>query len=181
MDGARDMAGIGIPFAAGVAAGAALFHSPTSFPPSVPGLLSVAIILPALHSLHRFDNGTGLNKIRLFFACLFLAAGVLCSMNSILTSGVSSGSGPLSRLAGRCYDILQHRIDSIPYPSSATAPLIKALLTGDRSGLDRDIVDMFRASGASHILALSGLHLGIIYLIISKLTIPLGNSPMAKK
>ena len=181
MDGARDMAGIGIPFAAGVAAGAALFHSPPSFPPSVPGLLSVAIILPALYSLHRFDNGTGLKKIRLFFACLFLAAGVLCSMNSILTSGISSGSGPLSRLAGRCYDILQHRIASIPYPSSATAPLINALLTGDRSGLDRDIVDMFRASGASHILALSGLHLGIIYLIISKLTIPLGNSPMARK
>lgn len=178
---ARDMAGIGIPFAAGVAAGAVLFPSPSSLPPPVPGLLSVTIILLALYSLHRFDNGTGLKKIRLSFACLFLAAGVFCSMNSILASGVPSMPGPLSVLARKCYGMLCNEIDSIPYPSSTTAPLTKALLTGDRSGLGGDIVGMFRASGASHILALSGLHLGIIYLILAKLTVPLGNSPQARK
>ena len=178
---ARDIAGIGIPFAAGVAAGAALFPHPTSFPTPFPGLLSVAIVLLALYSLLRFDNGTGQMNIRLFFAGLFLLAGVFCSMNQVLTAGIPSRPGPVTVLAEKCYRILRLKIDSIPYPSSATAPLVKALLTGDRSGLDRDIVDMFRASGASHILALSGLHLGIIYLILTRLSIPFGNSPLARK
>jgi competence protein ComEC len=42
-------------------------------------------------------------------------------------------------------------------------------------------VSIFRESGASHILALSGLHLGIIYGIISWLLSFLGNSPYANK
>jgi len=35
----------------------------------------------------------------------------------------------------------------------------------------------FRASGASHLLALSGLHLGVLYLILSRLFSLFGNSP----
>ena len=59
--------------------------------------------------------------------------------------------------------------------------LLKALLTGDRSGLSVQTANAFRDSGAAHILALSGLHLGIIYGIVVKAFAILGNSPKAVK
>lgn len=52
--------------------------------------------------------------------------------------------------------------DSI-FSDRKTAALAKALFIGDKRGIDKDIKEQFRKSGASHLLALSGLHLGIIY------------------
>ena len=40
---------------------------------------------------------------------------------------------------------------------------------------------MFRESGGAHLLALSGLHIGILYLLLSRLLWPLGNSPRARR
>ena len=45
-----------------------------------------------------------------------------------------------------------------------------ALLLGDRSGLDKEIKTAFRNAGISHALALSGMHVGIIWSIICALT-----------
>ena len=45
-----------------------------------------------------------------------------------------------------------------------------ALLLGDRSGLDSEIKTAFRNAGISHALALSGMHVGIIWSIICALT-----------
>jgi competence protein ComEC len=75
---------------------------------------------------------------------------------------------------------MQQRIDSIAFVSSETNALIKALLTGCRTDLPPETTDAFRSSGASHILALSGLHLGIIYLIISKIAGLAGGHPKIK-
>lgn len=71
-------------------------------------------------------------------------------------------------------------ISSIPFPHEGTAPLVNALLTGDRSSLDSSVMNSFRDSGASHILALSGLHLGIIYGILLKVTSIFGKHPTIK-
>jgi competence protein ComEC len=71
-------------------------------------------------------------------------------------------------------------IADIPFPSEGTAPLLTALLTGDRSLLARETVSAFRESGASHILALSGLHLGIIYVLFDRLTRVAGQTPLAR-
>lgn len=46
--------------------------------------------------------------------------------------------------------------------------LSKALLTGDRSELDRSLVDAYANTGVVHIMAISGLHLGLIYLFLIK-------------
>ena len=40
---------------------------------------------------------------------------------------------------------------------------------GDKSRLTNDLRDVYSISGASHVLALSGLHLGIIYVLLSLL------------
>jgi competence protein ComEC len=42
-----------------------------------------------------------------------------------------------------------------------------ALLLGNRSGLDSDIRHSYAVSGAMHILAVSGLHVGILYLFLT--------------
>ena len=76
---------------------------------------------------------------------------------------------------------LRSAIEGTGFEGERTSPLLKALLTGDRSELDRGTVDCFRSSGAAHLLALSGLHLGIIYLIISRVLSVLGHSLTAHR
>ena len=44
--------------------------------------------------------------------------------------------------------------------------IAKALLLGSKDQLDDDTKDMYAASGAMHVLAVSGLHVGIIYLAL---------------
>lgn len=45
---------------------------------------------------------------------------------------------------------------------SETKGIMKALIVGDRSGIPRDQTNAFRRAGVSHILAISGLHIGIV-------------------
>ncbi len=47
--------------------------------------------------------------------------------------------------------------------------LLAAMALGDKSALTKDLKDDYSVSGASHVLALSGLHLGIIYAVLSML------------
>lgn len=108
---------------------------------------------------------------------LFLTAGVFCAATSTLTSLGAVAGKPL--FAGLAADF-RSMISSIPFPHEGTAPLVNALLTGDRSSLDDSVMNSFRDSGASHILALSGLHLGIIYGILLKVTSIFGKHPTVK-
>jgi competence protein ComEC len=56
------------------------------------------------------------------------------------------------------------------YPAdSREFGVIAALVLGDRSFLDADLRSDFATAGAVHILAVSGLHVGIIYLLFSGL------------
>ena len=48
-----------------------------------------------------------------------------------------------------------------------TKAVLSALTVGDKSELSGEVKDTFSSVGASHILALSGLHLGIFYVIFS--------------
>lgn len=108
---------------------------------------------------------------------LFLTSGVFCAATSTLTSLGAVAGKPL--FAGLAADF-RSMISSIPFPHEGTAPLVNALLTGDRSSLDSSVMKSFRDSGASHILALSGLHLGIIYGILLKVTSIFGKHPTVK-
>lgn len=159
MDEARDVVLISFPFAAGVALAQfcplSLFHN---------ALTAVAVLM--LLAL------AGVLRGRVWYGLLFFAAGVLCG---------STGSpiGPGIEIGGRALARTDNLISSIPFPHSETNALLRALLTGLRDGLPRETVASFRAAGASHILSLSGLHLGIIYLLLSKLLAVLGNGRVA--
>jgi competence protein ComEC len=61
---------------------------------------------------------------------------------------------------------LQETINTYIYGENERA-IASALLLGNRSLLNEDILNAFSSSGATHILAVSGLHVGIFYTLIS--------------
>ncbi|MCB1800670.1 MAG: DNA internalization-related competence protein ComEC/Rec2 [Gammaproteobacteria bacterium] len=63
----------------------------------------------------------------------------------------------LDRLRAR----LSARVDALPLSESASG-IIRALTIGDRSGLSSEINELFRTTGTSHLMAISGLHIGLV-------------------
>lgn len=49
--------------------------------------------------------------------------------------------------------------------------VVAAMALGDKSTLTKELKDTYSKTGASHVLALSGLHLGIIYALLSMLVV----------
>ncbi len=60
------------------------------------------------------------------------------------------------------------RLDQLGLNKGAEV-VVQAMLLGHRKALGEELVDSYRRSGAAHILAVSGLHVMIIYLLISRL------------
>ncbi len=50
---------------------------------------------------------------------------------------------------------------------SETAAVCFALLTGNTSGISREVLSAFRYGGVAHIFAVSGLHIGVIYGVVT--------------
>ena len=51
----------------------------------------------------------------------------------------------------------------VPEPESSMG---QALLLGLRDGLPEDLVEEFRVTGTSHLLAISGLHMSIVLVVV---------------
>lgn len=186
-----------LPFGAGVAAFSlvpVLFQGGNFFefrPPeggnmllgaAAAGILAGLALLWTLWSA-RSSVGACALRAQLFAALFF--AGALCAARASLTS-LSGGGHPittgaagdaLAALGGRFKTLLE----SLPLKSGEDNALLEALLLGDRSALSPQTISAFRESGASHILALSGLHLGVIYGVVVRLGRVLGNSIAAGK
>ena len=108
---------------------------------------------------------------------LYFALGLLCGCGGAVLPQPERGGWPP---AERALAALLRRIDALDFPHASTAALLKALLAGQRDGIDPATVQAFRDAGASHILALSGLHLGILYGLLQRLLGFLGRSPAAR-
>lgn len=169
----RGIETLSVSFTAGVIAGTML--SGSGF--VLPGLLLILLSLPCLlqEKLVRL-SGTQSTAI---LTATFLLLGIFCAWNA-LQPGVGL-HWAIQDWADAAVGRLRAHIDSLPFRNPETPALLRALLTGDRSGLSRETVAVFRESGASHVLALSGLHIGIIYLIFDKLTRVLGRTPAARR
>lgn len=174
MDGAVDIAALAIPFASGVAAAAAVS---ALCPGSI--VYSGLLQLVSLYSSVVLATWCCLDS-RCHTACYslcFFTLGLFCHFSySLFESEVWRPDAVLTAC-----EKLKSLIRSIHFPGEDTPGLILALMTGDKSELGRGTVESFRRSGASHILALSGLHLGLIYSIIRKCLSILGNSPAARR
>ncbi len=175
----RDIAGFALPFAAAVAA-AVLFITPCSTFSYISASLAFTFsILSSL--LLSFPQ----NNYKAGTETLIFAAAVSCGLLTGLNEGFISITdtehfGPISRIASGFAERLKEATDSIPFADSGTNGIIKALITGDRGDLSFHTDEAFRKSGASHILALSGFHLGIIYGIVRKAAGCIGNSPASE-
>lgn len=169
MERGVDIAGISIPFAAGVIAGNVLIgfvcgHNLLGINILASTSLLTAVIMAI--SLLRWRCGG------ITIAALFFTAGLFTSSSHSMTL---SSSGQAEHTV-HALESLQAAIASIPFREERTGALLTALLTGDRSLLGQDTVNAFRDSGASHILALSGLHLGIIHFLLHKILGTMGNA-----
>ena len=72
--------------------------------------------------------------------------------------------------------IREHLIEQLQQQSfnPTESAILKALLLGQRQDISSDIYEDYTKAGAIHILAISGLHVGIILLILQFLLKPLG-------
>ena len=79
------------------------------------------------------------------------------------------------RLRTRCESVRRHLCRGIDatHLTSGTKGLLKALLLGDKSDVDPQTRTLFADSGISHILAVSGMHVGIITMLIFLLLRPM--------
>ena len=170
MDAGKDIINVCLP----MTAGAFLSYHLGLNPPLVHiAAAASAAVLCALLLL----SGTSAARSRVFWTAVFFCLGVFCSCASSVCGIGSCGLSPFAC----CRDTLGAVIMDSPLKQERSKALAKALLLGDRSSLDKDCINAFRGAGGAHLLALSGMHLGIIYAILSRLGALLGYSIAARR
>lgn len=65
-------------------------------------------------------------------------------------------------------------------PGKEEAGLAEALLVGYKEDLDEDLLRSYSNTGVVHVIAVSGMHLALIYWLIQKLLVPLASVPRTK-
>lgn len=148
-----------------------------------------------------FVAGAFLGDLVPFSAAVYLTAAALSSLVSclfrkdipFLLSFVLLGAAALQieRIPGADAEsqltvwaaALQARFSSFLetlVPPGEDLAVLKALAIGDRSDLTGDIRSIYKTSGAMHFLALSGLHVGIIYAFMKRLLSLLGGYAVSR-
>ena len=178
----RDIAGFALPFAVGIMVTSLFGMQQTAilYTTAIASILTGAACISCLtHPSH--NNWSFITILSLTTAAAFCCGIMTSATHSLSSIGIPSQDTIIhDRMSALGY-AMKTRIDSLPLDSSNAKGILKALVTGDRSDISKTTLSIFRESGASHILALSGLHLGIIYSLISRLLSFLGNSPMVRK
>lgn len=151
---ARDIVRFSIPFSLGIAIGV-LAPIPLNcvFP-----LASILILLVALALFFCVSK----NRIQIVLL-IALLLGCICGLCSQFGTALSFFKSEVT------YQTFLQAINNIGFEDKEITALASALLTGYREELSPEIIESFRKAGASHILALSGFHFGIIYAIIDRL------------
>lgn len=177
----RDIAGFAFPFAVGITLAAIFFKGIFCFHPEalLPTLCLWGISLGILLSDRR--HHLSVNALWICITALALTSGMLSGLSGAWQSICETPkNGPISQAAYGFCESLKIIIAGTPFNDTGTPAIITALITGDKSCLSAETTHAFRESGASHILALSGLHLGIIYGIVRICLSIFGNSPKTR-
>ena len=91
----------------------------------------------------------------------------------------AAGPSALTQWAAGCQAAFSAWLGEL-FPEGDELAVLRALSIGDKSGLPRDLRAAYRESGALHLLALSGLHVGLIYALLVRLLAPLGGHQAAR-
>jgi ComEC/Rec2-related protein len=70
------------------------------------------------------------------------------------------------RFATKFKNIIIDELLNVTQLSKNSKGMLIALLTGDRSFLNRSVKNTFREAGVIHVLAISGMHVGVFYLLL---------------
>ena len=128
---------------------------------SVLPALAVMVVVTLL--LWKYEN---LQSIAIL-AC-FLLVGLFLMQRHLSASDESVSMSRLDKSKAYFLNqrgILLDRLADSGVDGDAYA-VVAAMALGDKSALTHEIRDTYSVSGASHVLALSGLHLGIIYCLL---------------
>lgn len=110
------------------------------------------------------NTNPGLFNYRLYLQTKNIHFLINCSEESleVLSKGKISKSTAIKiQFQKEILNILDRALDE------KNSNIVSTIVLGDRSFLDDETSNRFRELGLSHILAISGLHIGIIYLFIS--------------
>jgi competence protein ComEC len=135
-----------------------------------PGLGSRLLIRPRLQPIEDFENPTGFSykhycALQNIYHRQFLKAGdyiILPDKNS-------------SPFQERLFVLRQHIITILRtyIKGEKEAGLAEALLIGYKNDLDKKLVQSYTNTRVVHVIAISGLHVGLIYSILLMLLVPL--------
>lgn len=124
--------------------------------------------LPKLNDLITFEaNVTDLSKVNEGYANWLIQQGIYSTASVSNFEVIGNETGFLASLKSFRQE-LALRFDQM-IPNANHAGLAKAMLLGDRSSLDPDLRTDFSGAGLSHVLAISGMHLGILYAALLQL------------
>ncbi len=178
MKAEREFAGFVLPYAAGVFLSTGIGLTgiiQCSIACQASFAATAAIFLLMIHPVRRRQSSM---SVWLVLILLGLAVGTFCGFSSDML-GICHTESAISIRAAGFGRRLAEAVAGIPFENHETNAIIKALITGERNGIPESVTDAFRDSGAAHILALSGFHLGIIYAIVRYTLSLIGNSPDA--
>lgn len=98
-----------------------------------------------------------------------------------VAGGIRSEEMSVFEKAAQIKIVISGLLDSLlEEGNAAEVAIAKALAIGDKSMIDSALRNQYKASGAMHLLALSGLHVGVVYAFLRAILSIIGNSPAAR-
>jgi len=115
-----------------------------------------------LKPVHGFTNPNGFDYRRyLIFQGIHCRLWSAADQVKLVEPGVQKG---FWRAVDQLREKVGRRLDETA--SEGSGPILKALIIGDRSGMDWELRRIFARCGVAHILAISGLHVAIVASVI---------------
>ena len=110
-----------------------------------------------IRSFHNFNNPGGFDYRRhMLFKRIYGTAFVMADRLVVTAATKSCGVSTIADYRLRAGDVIEQAADP------TIQSVLKALLIGDRQAIAPDVRRMFNRCGVGHLLAISGLHIGIV-------------------
>lgn len=127
--------------------------------------------LPPSLNPHQFEYSKYLNSLKVHHQIRISGENILLE---------KEGSPTLRGRAERLREFLLHKLKDAPLGKDERT-ILEALILGKQRDISKEIYSQYAAAGVIHILSVSGLHVGILYLILSFLFKPMERLRHGKK
>ena len=110
-----------------------------------------------IRSFRNFNNPGGFDYRRhMAFQQVFGSAFVVADRLRVVASNATPGESIVTKYRGRARAVIEQ------LPDAQSQAIMKALLIGDRQTISPGLRRLFNRCGVGHLLAISGLHIGIV-------------------